>query len=228
MSDEATENAVWYLRRHRLFDGAGDDIVRGCYHLFVQRTYPKRAVLFEQGDPARTVFLVKSGQVKISRVTADGKEITLAILGAGDIFGEEVVFAKDIVRTTQATCLEESYLCMSRMQDLFSILSRHPIVAINIAKYLREQCDDALATVEDLSSLKVPERIVRVFERMAEDHGVPVAGGTRVDVRLTHAQIASLVGSTRETVSLEFGRLVKSGRLAMEGAFVVLPALQRA
>jgi CRP/FNR family transcriptional regulator len=185
-------------------------------------------VLFEQGDPARTVFLVKSGQVKISRVTADGKEITLAILGAGDIFGEEVVFAKDIVRTTQAKCLEESYLCMSRMQDLFSILSRHPIVAINIAKYLREQCDDALATVEDLSSLKVPERIVRVFERMAEDHGVPVAGGTRVDVRLTHAQIASLVGSTRETVSLEFGRLVKSGRLAMEGAFVVLPALQRA
>ncbi len=225
MTDATVENAVWYLRRHRLFDGATDDVVENCYHLFVQRTYPKRAVLFEQGDPARTVFVVKRGQVRISRVTADGKEITLAILGAGDIFGEEVVFAKDVVRTTQATCIEESYLCLSRMQDLFAILSRHPVVAINIAKYLSEQRDDALATIEDLSSLRVPERIVRVFERLAEDHGEPVDGGVRIAVHLTHAQIASLVGSTRETVSLELAKLIKSGRMANDGAYYVLPAL---
>lgn len=223
MNDAAVENTVWYLKRHRLFDGASDDVVKNCYHLFVQRTYAKDAVLFEQGDPARMVFLVKSGKVRITRVTADGKEITLAILGAGDLFGEEVVFSKDILRTTQATCIEESYLCMSRMQDLFSILSRHPIVAINIAKYMSEQRDDALATVEDLSSLKVPERIVRVFTRLAADHGAPAQRGTKIDLRLTHAQIASLVGSTRETVTLEISRLLKAGRLSNDGQYYVLP-----
>ncbi len=219
------ENAVWYLRRHRLFDGATDEVVRSCNHLFVRRTYAARAVLFEQGDPARIVYLVKRGKVRISRMTPDGKEITLAILGTGDMFGEEVVFTQDFARTTQATVIEEAYLCLARMQDLFAILSRHPVVAMNVAKYLQEQRDDAIATVEDLTCLKVPDRIVRLFERLATDHGVQHARGTRIDVRLTHAQIASLVGSTRETVSLELAHLVRAGRIASINGFYNLPAV---
>jgi len=217
------ENAVWYLKRNRLFDRISDDVVSGCSQLFVQRTFRKRTVLFEQGDEARMVYLIKRGKVRISRTTEDGKDITMAVLGAGDLFGEEVVFAPDVLRTTQAACLEDSYLCMSRMQDLYGIMSRNPLVALNIAKYLQEQRDDALTAVEEISSLKVPDRLVRLFERMADDHGVPVASGTRVDVRLTHAQIASLIGSTRETVSLEMSNLVKAGRLLLDGHFVVLP-----
>ncbi|HEY4439123.1 MAG TPA: Crp/Fnr family transcriptional regulator [Candidatus Elarobacter sp.] len=219
----ARENSVWYLKRNRLFERISDEVVGGCCELFVQRTFRKRAVLFEQGDPARMVYLVKRGKVRISRTTEDGKEITVAVLGEGDIFGEEVVFSPDVVRTTQATCLEDSYLCMSRMQDIYGIMARNPLIALNIAKYLSEQRDDALTAVEEISSLKVPDRLVRLFERMAEDHGVPARGGTRVDVRLTHAQIASLIGSTRETVSLELSNLVRAGRLALEGGFIVLP-----
>lgn len=219
------ENAVWYLRRHRLFESVSDSVITGCSHPFVQRTYPAKTVLFEQGDPARMVYLVKSGKVRISRLTADGKELTLAILGKGDIFGEELVFTPDVLRTTQATCLEDAYLCLSRMQDLFALLSRHPVIALNIAKYMQEQRDDALSAVEDLSSLKVPDRLVRLFERLAVDHGCPSPEGTRVEVRLTHAQIASLVGSTRETVTLELSKLVRSGRLRTDGTYFVVPTV---
>jgi CRP/FNR family transcriptional regulator len=221
---EPVENAVWYLRRHRLFDRVNDEVVDGCSHLFVQRTYPARSVLFEQGDPARLVYLVKRGKVRISRTTPDGKEITLAILGAGDLFGEQLVFDEAVVRTTQATCLEDSYLCMSRMQDMFGIFARNPIVVMNVAKYLQEQLDDALDTVEDLSSLKVPDRIMRLFDRLGADHGVPTETGVRIDVRLTHAQVASLVGSTRETVTLELSRLVRAGRIIVEQNHFILPA----
>jgi CRP/FNR family transcriptional regulator, cyclic AMP receptor protein len=161
--------------------------------------------------------------VRISRTTSDGKEITMAVLGDGDLFGEEVMFTSEVARTTQATCLEDSYLCMSRMQDLYGIMSRNPLVALNIAKYLQEQRDDARTAVEEIASLKVTDRLMRLFERLAEDHGSSAARGTRVDVRLTHAQIASLVGSTRETVSLELSQLVKGGRLSVEGHHFVLP-----
>jgi CRP/FNR family cyclic AMP-dependent transcriptional regulator len=219
-----TENAVWYLKRNRLFDRVNEDVVAGCSHLFVQREFPKRSVLFEQGDPARMVYLVKRGKVRISRVTEDGKEITVAVLGQGDLFGEEVVFTSDVERTTQATCIEDSYLCMSRMQDVFAIMSRNPLVALNIAKYLKEQRDDALAAMEEIALLKVPDRLLKLFARLAADHGVPANGGTRIDVRLTHAQIASLVGSTRETVSLELSNLVKAGRVAVEDHCFVVPA----
>ncbi len=222
------ENAVWYLKRNRLFDRISDEVVRGISHLFVQTEYPRRTVLFDQGDPARMVYLVKRGKVRISRLSEDGKEITIAVLGAGDLFGEEVVFSQNVERTTQATCIEDSFICVSRMQDLYGIMSSNPIVALNIAKYLAEQRDDALASMEDIASLRVPERLLKMFARLAEDHGVPTDAGTRIDVRLTHAQMASLVGSTRETVSLELANLVRAGRIISEGHTYVLPALAAA
>jgi CRP/FNR family cyclic AMP-dependent transcriptional regulator len=217
------ENAVLYLRQHPLFDGTSDAVVRDCVHLFVQRTYEPHSVLFEQGDAARIVYLVKRGKVRITRMNADGKDITLAILGPGDIFGEELVFHEHVVRTTQAKVIEQAYLCFSRMQDFCAILSRHPNIAINVARYLQVQRDAAVSAVEDLAFLKVPERIVRLFERLSHDHGHVDLKGTRIDVHLTHAEIASLVGSTRETVSLELGRLVRAGRILSSDGYFVLP-----
>ena len=217
-----THNKVWYLKRNRLFERASEGAVEHMEHFFTQVEFAKRAQLFDQGDPARMVYLLKRGKVRLSRITEDGKEITLAILGPGDIFGEEVAF-HELVRSTIATCLEDSLLCMSRAEDLFSIMTEQPICALNIAKYLKEQLDDALATVEDVAYLKVGDRLIKLFERLAQEHGKPAAEGTLIDVKLTQAEIASLIGSTRETVSLEMMNLARAGRIRVQKKYVVLP-----
>ena len=77
--------------------------------------------------------------------------------------------------------------------------------------------------MEDLAYARVGDRIVHLYRKLAAEHGVPVAGGTRVDLRLTHADVASLVGSTRETVSAEIAKLVDAGRLRQIGRAVVVP-----
>jgi CRP/FNR family cyclic AMP-dependent transcriptional regulator len=217
------ENKVWYLRQNRLFAEAGDDAIEGSEHLFTTTTFPKRAMVFDQGDPTRLVYLIKRGRVRISRLTAEGKEVTVAVLGAGDLFGEETLFERG-PRTTVATCMEDSLLCTARADDLFALLSRNPTLALNVAKVLNDRLVDASATMEDLAYARVPDRIVHLFSRLAAEHGVAVDGGVRVEIRLTHADIASLVGSTRETVSLEMTNLMKSGRLRTEGRYVVVPA----
>jgi len=66
-----------------------------------------------------------------------------------------------------------------------------------------------------------------LFERLSADHGVPDELGTRIQIHLTHAEIASLVSSTRETVSLEMGKLVRAGRLLSSGGFYLLPTTQK-
>jgi len=76
--------------------------------------------------------------------------------------------------------------------------------------------------MEDLAFAKVPDRILNLFERLAAEHGVGVPDGTRLDVRLTHADIASLIGSTRETVSLEMSNLARDGRIAYDGKSIIL------
>jgi CRP/FNR family transcriptional regulator len=220
--ENPSENKVWYLRQNRLFARASDDAVAGGDSIFKTCIYPKRSMVFEQGDPMRVVYLIKRGKVRITRLTADGKEVTVAVLGAGDMFGEETLF-DDEPRTTHAVCMEEALLCTAKADDLFALISADPVLALNVAKILNDRLGDASATMEDLAYAKVPDRIVNLFERLATEHGVRTPHGLLVDIRLTHADIASLIGSTRETVSLEMSNLVKSGRIAYDGKSVVLP-----
>ena len=125
------ENKVWYLRQNRLFDEAAEGTVEGAESLFKMSEFPKRALVFDQGDPTRLVYLIKRGRVRISRLTADGKEVTVAVLGPGDLFGEETLFEAG-PRTTVATCMEEFLMCMTRADDLFALLSRNPTLALNV------------------------------------------------------------------------------------------------
>jgi CRP/FNR family transcriptional regulator len=220
--ETSLENKVWYLRQNRLFEQAGEEAIADSEHIFKTTIYPKRAMVFDQGDSTRVVYLVKRGRVRIARLTPDGKEVTVAVLGPGDLFGEETLFETH-PRTTVATCMEESLLCTARAEDLFALLSRNPTLALNVAKILNDRLLDASATMEDLAYARVPDRIVNLFQRLASEHGAPADGGIRVDVKLTHADIASLVGSTRETVSLEMANLVRAGRLRTEGKHVIVP-----
>jgi CRP/FNR family transcriptional regulator len=216
-------NKVWYLRQNRLFESAGEGALESGESIFKTCLFPKRSRVFDEGDPTRLVYLIKRGKVRITRLTADGKEVTVAVLGAGDLFGEETLFGTE-PRMTHAVCLEESLLCTAKAEDLFALLAKDPTLALNVAKILSERLLDASATMEDLAYAKVPDRIMHLFERLAAEHGIPGDGGTLLDIRLTHADIASLIGSTRETVSLEMSNLAKAGAIRYDGKFITLPA----
>lgn len=219
---EEGSNKVWYLRQNRLFEAASLESIEDCEHLFKTTIFPKKSLVFDQGDPTQLVYLIKRGQVRVARLTPEGKEVTVAILGAGDLFGEETLFDNE-ARTTVAVCMEESLLCTARAEDLFALLSRDPRLALNVAKILSDRLGEASATMEDLAYAKVSDRIIHLFERLAGEHGRATTKGTRIDVRLTHADIASLIGSTRETVSLEMSNLIKAGRIRHDGRYVTIP-----
>jgi CRP/FNR family cyclic AMP-dependent transcriptional regulator len=216
-------NKVWYLQQSRLFSETSDGEVAAYQHLFRMETLPKRTRVFDVGDPARIVYLVKYGKVRIARLTPDGKEVTVAVLGSGDIFGEETLFDATLPRSTVAICVEETLLCMSRADELLALLSSDPQIALNVAKILSGRLDDASETIEDVSYAKVPDRIVHLFQRLSHEHGRRTQDGIAIDVALTHGDIASAIGSTRETVSLELSKLIKAGRVKQEGRKFVLP-----
>jgi CRP/FNR family transcriptional regulator, cyclic AMP receptor protein len=215
-------NKVWYLRQNRLFGEAAEAGVISTEHLFTMCEMPRGTRVFDQGDTTRIVYMVKRGAVRIARETRDGKDVTVALLGAGDFFGEETLF-DDRPRTTVAVVVEDALLCTVLADDLFAVLARDPQLAMNVAKVLSGKLGDARETMEDLAYARVGDRIVHLYRKLAAEHGVRVAGGTRVDLRLTHADIASLVGSTRETVSAEIAKLVDAGRLRVDGRAIIVP-----
>src|ERR1700738_3335020 len=162
-------NKVWYLRRNRLFLEATEAGVVSRAHLFPM--------------------------CGMARETPDGKDVTVALLGAGDFFGEETLF-DDRPRTTIAVVVEDALLCTVKADDLFALLASDPALAMNVAKVLSGQLGEARETMEELAYARVGARIVHLYRKLAAEHGVPAEGGTRVDMRLTHADVASLVGST--------------------------------
>ena len=122
---------------------------------------------------------------------------------ASDIFGEETLF-EGVPRTTVAVTMEDALVCMARADDLFGLLARSPKLALNVAKILGD-------------------RLMHLFRRLASEHGNASDHGVTIDVRLTHADIASPIGSARETVSLELSHLVRAGRLRLDGKSFVVP-----
>ncbi|MGD1067928.1 MAG: Crp/Fnr family transcriptional regulator [Vulcanimicrobiaceae bacterium] len=215
-------NKVWYLRQNRLFADTGENGVAEAEHIFTMCEMDRGTRVFELGDTSRIVYFIKRGSVRIARLTEDGKDVTVALLGPGDLFGEEVLFG-DQPRTTIAIVMEDSLLCTSRADDVFALLTRDPALALNVARLLSDKLDAARSTMEDLAYARVADRIEHLYRKLAAEHGVPVPGGTKVAMRLTHADVASLVGSTRETVSVEIAKLVEAGRLRQSGRSIVVP-----
>jgi CRP/FNR family cyclic AMP-dependent transcriptional regulator len=215
-------NKVWYLKQNRLFEDVPEGDVARNEALFTMQTFARKALIFDQSDPSRSVYMVKRGAIRLARITEDGKEVTVAVLGHGDLFGEESLFA-GTPRTTFAVALEETLLCQAKADDLFALLKVEPQLALNVAKVVSDRLVEMTATVEDLSYARLSDRLMHLLRRLALEHGRPVDGGVEITVRLTHADLASLIGSTRETVSLELARLVRAGRIKQKGQTLIVP-----
>jgi len=220
-SSQTDPSKVWYLQRNRFFTGSVDGEIEANAHIFTVVGYPRRTLIFDQGDPTRLVYFIKRGTVRIARLTEDGKEVTVAVLGPGDMFGVESLFVSG-ERTTVAVAVDDVLLCTAKADDLFGMLRSDPQLAINVAKILSDRLSDAASAMQDLAYARVSDRLIGLFRRLATEHGTPVDGGVRIDLRLTHAEIASLIGSTRETVSLELANLVKAGRCRMSGRAIIV------
>ncbi len=138
MEAEDTENKIWYLKKNRLFANVPVEAIAGSEGIFTMELLPKRSTFFDQGDAKKVVFLIKTGRVRIARNTADGKEVTVAILGPGDMFGEDALFGGG-ERTTVATCMEETLICKAHADDLFGLLAGNSALALNVAQMLNDR-----------------------------------------------------------------------------------------
>jgi CRP/FNR family transcriptional regulator len=218
-SDES--NKVWYLQRNQLFAGVAEVDVSAHAGIFTVAAYPRKASILDGSDTERIVFLVKRGIVRLARLSEDGKEVTLALLGPGDLFGEETLFAGE-PRTTVALAVDDVLVCSAHADDLLAIMQGDATMALNVAKTINTRLGATIDIVEDVAYARIPDRIMHALERIASAYGTAVDGGVRITIRLTHSEIASLIASTRETVSLELSRLTARNLVRYDNQHIVL------
>lgn len=199
-----------FIKENRIFSGLFNDDIDVVLEVAVPGAARKKHIVYQSGDPSDAIYWIKTGRVKVYKLTEDGREIIVGMYQSGDVFGE-MAFLHDTPREYFAETLEDtSYLSISR-SALFSVAKRKPGVIYRIAKLIGERRREMEATVESLLYKGVRERLASQLLKLSEQYGIEDNRGKLLRIKITHKDLASLIGSSRETVSLTLGDLRKVG-----------------
>ena len=218
---QAVPNKLWFLKHIRLFDGITPSEMQEMEKITRMEEVKKRQPLYLTGDPSRNVYLLKRGRVKIANTAPSGKEVTFDILEAGEVFGELDVL-EDAPRSTSAEALDDALICVIPRKDFDQYLAMHPTVMFKLTKLIGLRLKKIQSRVEDLVFRDVPARLAHLLSELSKTEGVAEKQGIRLKVKLTHQEMANLIGCSRETVSTTMGQFRDDGLIQMDGRAITI------
>ncbi len=182
----------------------------------VTRHYRRQTVVIGQGDESDSLYLVISGRLKVYCSDEEGKEVILAFLEPSDSFGELALLDKE-PRSASVETMEPSKLAVISQGDFRAFLASHPQVAINLIQTLARRNRVLLESVSDLALLDVYGRVARALLKEAKPDN-----GKLVTAKLTHQEIANMVGSSREMVSKIMKELKFGGYISVDAKRITI------
>jgi CRP/FNR family transcriptional regulator len=211
---------IWYLRQTRLFDRLSDTQLRNIAMRSEMRKYSRGEVILGPAPAPDVIYFVKTGRVKVSALSADGKEQILALLEPGDLFG--ALTPDESTELKQVEAFDPSIVC-HLTRDLFEdVLRQAPEVAVQVVRILARRLQTAEREVRDLALRDVPGRLASLLLRLSEEYGERRERGTRLSFHLTHQDLARMIGSTRETVTTTLNRFLEDGLIAVDHRIVIV------
>ncbi|MFH1566648.1 MAG: tetratricopeptide repeat protein [Gemmatimonadota bacterium] len=209
------------LRRVPLFEGLADADLSAIARVTVPRTYDKDQVIILAEEEGDALFIIAKGQVKVSILSEDGREVILSLLGEGAVFGE-LALLDGKPRSANVVATRHTELYMVRRSDFLQLIYRVPQIAIALLAELASRLRRTDRKIEGLALLDVTSRISETLLQLAADSGRDAADGIVLESRPTHQQLASMSGTTRETVSRVLKRLETRGYLRVEGRTITI------
>lgn len=198
-----------YLQKVDIFRDLTPDAMHEIETTTVMITCEPGRVFYRADDPAEVLFILKKGEVSISRVTEEGKRLITTTVRDGTIFGE-MPFLGQRLQHAQAEALTPCLICVMSRRDVEDLLTRYPAIALRIVEVLSSRLDAAEARLEDMAFKGLRERLASLLVQLAAEQdwrGRPVVVG------LTHQHFAELLGSYRETVSATLNAFRDDGLL---------------
>lgn len=200
------------------------DLSEADHNLLVQvavrRTYPRHTLLIQEGDPGESLYLLRRGRAKVYIGNEGGREVIVAILGPGDFFGE-LALIDDSHCSANVMTLEESEFVSIGKREFSQVLTSSPGMTIHLLKVLAGRLREADLQIEALALKDVQARVVQVLRSLAEPDG----NERVIPARITHRDIAAMVGASREVVTRVFRALEERGIVRVDGRRVALVAV---
>ena len=204
------EDTAGLLSRVPVFDELGEADLRRIAQVAVPRRFDAGDVVFHEGDDSDTCYVVEYGHARALREHADGRQITLATFGPGDIFGELAMF-DDERRSATVEATDELEVIGILGGDMRRLMREHPDIAVKLSISLGRRLRAANERLARQSFQTVQSRVALVLGQLVEQARSEGAGSTDVLVRATQADLAKLAGSSRESASRFLAVLERAG-----------------
>lgn len=181
------------------------------------RSYPAHVVLINEGDETDSLYVIQQGKVKVYVSDENGKEATLNILGDGEYFGE-LALVDDSPRSASVMTMEPTKVTVISKADFKSCLAKNPEMAYSLIQAMSRRVRALTENIKSLALMDVYGRIAHTLIEMS----VEKDGKLVVEQKLTHQEIANMVGSSREMVSRILKDLSKGGYISIANKTITI------
>ncbi len=221
MANAEEKRILGVLRKSPVLADASFEALARLASAAQMQSYRARQVIFLPGDRALGLHFLAGGRVKISKVTRDGKELTLAYRTSGDFFGESALLEGG-PREEMVEAMEITSTVEVERTVVDKLLASNPGVAYQFVRALITRRRELETKVEQLVFKDVGSKLAELLLRLGSEHGVEHKRGLVLGLKITHQEMANLIGSTRETVSLTLSQFKRKGLIQTEGRKVIL------
>lgn len=194
------QSNIWYFEDIDLYNILCPHKVPTMHERHSFNKYKKNAFIYFEDEKSDQIYLVAEGRVKIGSYTEDGREVTKAILSAGEIFGELGLIGQE-KRTDFAQALDDTTICPMDIDDMKELMAHNKALNLKIYKLLGLRIKKMERKIESLVFKDSRTRIIEFLRDWANEKGKKVGFETMMKNYLTHKDIASLTGTSRQTVT---------------------------
>ncbi len=214
-------STIEVLKNVPIFADLGVDVLEKISAIISTRSYGKNSVILYEEDLGDSLFIIQSGQVKITRVSEDGREVILSILGEGEFFGEMSLLDGE-ARSANVISMTDAAVCILKRNDLLGMLEQYPRIAIALLQELAGRIRKSDRQIESLSLSGAEQRVADTILRLAEEIGVYHRGTVTIRELPLQQDMANMAGTSRETISRMLKQLTEKGFISRKGRVLTI------
>lgn len=221
MAEEDRDDRRRVLLSSTLFQAMKPAELDAILRVATERRYRRGQVILQKDDPGSSMMAVLSGRVRIGAISLDGKELTLNIIDAGEVFGE-IALLDGKPRSADATAFEDSHLLIIERRHFLPMLEGDKDLAFRLLAVLCERLRQTSETLGDFVMFDLPARLGRTLIKLARDYGRPHGSAIRIGIKLSQNDLSRLVASSRESVNKQMRAWEDEGLVGKDGGLIVL------
>jgi CRP/FNR family transcriptional regulator, cyclic AMP receptor protein len=221
MPTEQESASLAVLKGVSIFSGLSEQEFAFLTSHLRQRKYAAGELIFGEGDPCAGMYVVQSGNVRIFKSSAGGREQVLSIDGPGSSIAELPVFDGGNYPAS-ATAVDDATLLFVSKQDFQALCVAHPQVALKVLRVVGARLRRLVGIIEELSFTTVRHRLASFLLRLAQNEGKRTPEGVEIIMPVSNQELASQIGTVRELVSRNLSRLQAEGMIKIDGRSVIV------